>query len=271
MRCATLASCLTVKVIVGAQGNIPFGAALAQSSSVLPPLNRSPYSVPWLHPDPFDKVAAMTDGEQRRLSAAIPAGVNARHRTSLLDPVQVSDLIGVKERRYLDRTGLQPQSSPVDFMRYAAMNQGGDSLSSFDGFVPVGKDFKILPVPADLFAVGADTAMKNYTQSRNMCIHSSLLQTQIGRINGQRLISYPDVIFDGPPFHHSGFVAAPIKKREDCPVARSHSESPAVLASGSMPSASSVVPRQLRPTRYASSRSTQSGEHSGQVDRQGQG
>jgi hypothetical protein len=36
--------------------------------------------------------------------------------------------------------------------------------------------------------------------------------------NGQRLISYPDVVFDGPPFHHSGFVAAPIKKREDCPV-----------------------------------------------------
>jgi hypothetical protein len=142
------------KVINGAQGNIPFGAALAQSSSVPPPLYRALYSVPWLHPDPFDKIAAMTDEEQRRLSAAIPPAVNARHRTSLLNPVQIPDLIGVKDRRYLDRTGLQPQHTPVDFMRYVAMNQGGDSLSSFDGFVPVGQNFKTLPDPADPIVVG---------------------------------------------------------------------------------------------------------------------
>jgi hypothetical protein len=63
-------------------------------------------------------------------------------------------LIGVKDRHYLDRTGLQPQHSVVDFMRYTAMNQGGDSLSSFDGFIPVGHDFKTLPDPADPILVG---------------------------------------------------------------------------------------------------------------------
>ena len=49
-------------VLIGAQGNIPFGAALAQYSPVPPPLNPALHSVPWLHPDPFDEVAAM---EQR--------------------------------------------------------------------------------------------------------------------------------------------------------------------------------------------------------------
>ncbi|MBB5060485.1 hypothetical protein HDF16_005221 [Granulicella aggregans] len=142
------------KVVNGAQGNIPFGAALAQSSPVPPPLNRALYSVPWLHPDPIEEVVTMNDREQRQLSAAIPAGVNARHRTSLVNPVQIPDLIGVKQRRYLDRTGLQPQNAPVDFMRYVAMNQGGDSLSSFGGFVPVGLNFKTPPDPTDSITVG---------------------------------------------------------------------------------------------------------------------
>jgi hypothetical protein len=32
-------------------------------------------------------------------------------------------------------------------MRYAALNQGGDDLSSFGGFIPAGVDFKTLPDP----------------------------------------------------------------------------------------------------------------------------
>jgi hypothetical protein len=68
---------------------------------------------------------------------------------------QVPDLIGVKDRRYLDRTGLQPQHSIVDLMRYAALNQGGDNLASFDGFIPAGiPAFKALPDPSDPVNVG---------------------------------------------------------------------------------------------------------------------
>jgi hypothetical protein len=50
-----------------------------------------------------------------------------------MTPVQVPDLIGVKDRRYLDHTGLQQQHSLVDLMRYAALNQGADALASFPG------------------------------------------------------------------------------------------------------------------------------------------
>lgn len=81
----------------------------------------------------------------------IPPGVVARNRTSPFAPAQVPDLIGVRDRKYLDRTGLQQQRSIVDLMRYAALNQGGDDLANFNGFVPVDfPDFKKLPKIEDL-------------------------------------------------------------------------------------------------------------------------
>ena len=85
----------------------------------------------------------------------IPPGVIARHGTSILYPTQVPDLIGVKDRRYLDRTGLEQHRGIVDLMRYAALNQGGDSISNFDGFIPADfPNFKDLPDPKNLFIQG---------------------------------------------------------------------------------------------------------------------
>jgi hypothetical protein len=81
--------------------------------------------------------------------------VAARHRGSLFEPIQVPSLIGVKDRHYLDRTGLQQQRSLVDLMRYAALNQGADFLASFDGFVPADiPNFKTLPDPSNPISVG---------------------------------------------------------------------------------------------------------------------
>jgi hypothetical protein len=62
----------------------------------------------------------------------------------------VPDLIGVKDRKYLDHTGLQLQRSIADLMRYAALNQGVDFLASFNGFIPAGgPQFNRLPPPGD--------------------------------------------------------------------------------------------------------------------------
>src|SRR5215469_5580946 len=81
----------------------------------------------------------------------VPPGVLSRHRASSLYPVQVPDLIGVRDRHYLDRTGLQQHRGIVDLMRYAALNQGADDLAGFDGFVPDGPpDFKARPAPDKL-------------------------------------------------------------------------------------------------------------------------
>jgi hypothetical protein len=79
--------------------------------------------------------------------------VNPRYRASPLYPVQVPDLIGVKDISYLDRTGLQRHRSIADLMRYAAMNRGigdgGDALANHNGFVPADPPrFQKLPDPA---------------------------------------------------------------------------------------------------------------------------
>lgn len=78
--------------------------------------------------------------------AAIPGGVFSRQSTSVPTHHLSPGLIGVKDRHYLDATGLQQHRGIVDMMRYAALNQGGDNLASYDGFIPAtGPEFRTLP------------------------------------------------------------------------------------------------------------------------------
>ncbi|HYL78526.1 MAG TPA: hypothetical protein VEU96_30320 [Bryobacteraceae bacterium] len=146
-------------VIKGAQGNFPFDRALGYNFRAAPPQgltgvrlgNYRLFGAPWLNPDPQARLLQMSIDEIAAAHEAIPSGVQARHRSSPFFPVQVPDLIGVKDRHYLDRTGLQQHRGIVDLMRYAALNQGADDLASFDGFVPDGPpDFKVLPAPDKL-------------------------------------------------------------------------------------------------------------------------
>ena len=143
--------------IKAAQGNLPTDRMFAYDvlrygTEPLEPvrrLYRGFFAVPWLRPDPQARLDSMTREELAALGEAEPPGVCARHRTSLFYPPHVPDLIGLKERRYLDATGLQQHRSIVDLMRYAALNQGADDLASFDGFIPAGgPDFRTLPDPS---------------------------------------------------------------------------------------------------------------------------
>ncbi len=138
-------------VLKGAQGNFPFDRYfsfdyLRSGTKLAPVLERSLYATPWITSDPLPSTSSMPVEKIAEVHRTIPPGVVARHRTSPFAPAQVPDLIGVKDRKYLDRTGLQQQRSIVDLMRYAALNQGGDDLANFNGFVPVDfPDFKQLP------------------------------------------------------------------------------------------------------------------------------
>jgi hypothetical protein len=137
-------------VLKGAQGNFPFernaayglrrSGATSQDQRLLlgqqRALLKSQHSVPWLHPDPEERVNGMSLDQITSARDSIPPGVIARGSTSLFYPAQVPDLIGVEKRRYLDRTGLQQHRSIVDLMRYSALNQGGEALSNYAGFVP---------------------------------------------------------------------------------------------------------------------------------------
>ena len=156
-------------VLEGAQGNFPFEKSkawlfrsrLARSEDAhevdgdLRRLDHSLFAAPWQKPDPSAAIDDMTTDQLIAAHEAMPAEVTARHRSSVFYPLQIPDLIGVKDRRYLDHTGLQKHRSIADLMRYAALNQGADDLASYDGFVPADFHYSTKrPEPDDPIAVG---------------------------------------------------------------------------------------------------------------------
>jgi hypothetical protein len=151
-------------ILKGAQGNFPFDRSIAfqireQSAKAadkkefleqLRHFEKTLTAAPWLHPDPNAAVDQMSADEIAQALDSIPAGVNVRHGTSIFFPAQVPDLIGLKDRRYFDRTGIVRHRSIGDVMRYAALNNEVDFYSSFGGFIPEGADFRKLPDPKTL-------------------------------------------------------------------------------------------------------------------------
>ena len=135
-------------VVKGAQGNFPGDRGFAFLMRTGPPSAQERleiqrgfiqllFATPWLRPDPLARLMQMSLDELASVNEAIPPGVMARHGTNPIYPAQVPDLVGIKERRYLDRTGLIRHRDIGDLMRYAALNQGGDGLSRYEGFRPL--------------------------------------------------------------------------------------------------------------------------------------
>ncbi|HKS42566.1 MAG TPA: hypothetical protein VJX74_18280 [Blastocatellia bacterium] len=141
-------------VIKGAQGNFPLDrASVFNADRLFTPervraIQRSLFSAPWVAPNPQSALDQMSVKDMSEWHSAIVPGVIARHGTSPLYPPQVPDLIGVKERKYLDHTGLLIQRSTTDLMRYAALNQGANDLASYGDFIPAARDFHTPPSPA---------------------------------------------------------------------------------------------------------------------------
>lgn len=139
--------------IKGAQGNFPddraFGyeqrIAEARSNNkdaVLKEFRssiRRAYGAPWVKDDTSAQADRMSFSELASVLEAIPPGSCARQGTSPFYPAVIPDLIGVKDRLYLDSTGLGRQRSIGDMMRYAAINQGADELTLYDQFRPEGE------------------------------------------------------------------------------------------------------------------------------------
>jgi len=101
---------------------------------------RGNFAAPWLQPDPNVRLEQLSAAEIEALHFAVPAGVFSRQGTSPFSPAKLPDLIGIKERRYLDASGLVQHRGIGDLMRYAALNQGMDMLARFGDFIPAGTD-----------------------------------------------------------------------------------------------------------------------------------
>ncbi len=126
--------------VKGAQGNFRLNATvrpMAREEALR--FFNSMFGAPWLgEHDPMKRLERMSPEDITATRPAVTAGVIARHGTSPYAPANIPDIIGVEERRYLDHTGLVRHRSIGDLMRYAALNQGMDFLSSYGNFIPNG-------------------------------------------------------------------------------------------------------------------------------------
>ena len=144
--------------IKGAQGNFPDDRSFAYETRIeaaqakdkdkplkeLRDFMRRSYAAPWLQNDPNAQPDRMTLDEIASVLEAIVPGTCARQGSSAFYPARIPDLIGVKDRLYLDASGLVRQRTIGDLMRYAALNQGADVLSLYGDFRPKGE----LPDPS---------------------------------------------------------------------------------------------------------------------------
>lgn len=135
-------------VIKGAQGNFPVERVLAVTlralarqgigdmavNQLLKPMLRTFYAAPWITPDPYAKVAGMSLEQFAAAWSTVPAGVMMRDGATFDAPPQIPDLIGIRDRLYLDHTGTKTHRSIGDLMRYAALAQGAEAGSSWGDF-----------------------------------------------------------------------------------------------------------------------------------------
>jgi len=142
------------EVAPGAQGNVynnvGFAAAIHAGRIPFPILLdgiAQLNSAPWVKSK--DQIRPANAKEFTDYLLSVPAGVIDRQGVAYLYPIPVPSLIGIKDIKYFDRTGLMKHDGPGDLMRYAAFNQGMDMFTSYDGFMPGGKNKMTLPLLAE--------------------------------------------------------------------------------------------------------------------------
>lgn len=81
---------------------------------------REDYRVPYLADDPNLKTADLPPEQIAALYDRVPAGVYMRTNTSLLYPVKIANLVGIKDLQYFDRTATARHRDITDLMRYIA-------------------------------------------------------------------------------------------------------------------------------------------------------
>lgn len=141
------------QVIKGGQGNVfnnvRFAKAIETERIPFPIFQDGVYRLnhsPWAANGFPDKPS--TPKEFADFVRTQKPGVIDRQGVAYLYPLSVPSLIGIKDIRYFDHTGLMKHDGPADMMRYAAFNQGMDMLTSYNDFLPLGKNnYHDMPMP----------------------------------------------------------------------------------------------------------------------------
>lgn len=86
------------------------------------------FGVPWLRDDIHESLKHMPEEDIARVFDAQIAGVTDRPNGSPYYITKIPDLIGIRERRYIDHTATHQHRGPADLMRYAALVEYADAM-----------------------------------------------------------------------------------------------------------------------------------------------
>jgi hypothetical protein len=92
--------------------------------------------------------------EIARMHDSIPAGVNTRIGVSILAPPKVGDIIGVRDRKYLDLIGRVRHRNIGDLMRYSNFQPGEEAFYADRKVIPT----EAIPKPSSLFRYSDEQA-----------------------------------------------------------------------------------------------------------------
>jgi hypothetical protein len=107
---------------VVSQGVVKFFAGEPPSSALF-----RQFAVPWLERDIHQELKSMKPPELGALFRSQIPGIFARFNGSPFYPTKVPDLIGIRDRKYIDHTGTHRHREIGDLMRYAALVSLADS------------------------------------------------------------------------------------------------------------------------------------------------
>jgi hypothetical protein len=79
------------------------------------------FAVPWAAKDIHSRIKSMNEKEVGSLFSSTPPGVIARFNGSPYFPTKVPDLIGLKDRKFIDHTATHRMRDIGDLMRYGAL------------------------------------------------------------------------------------------------------------------------------------------------------
>jgi hypothetical protein len=86
------------------------------------------FGVPWIVDDIHGQLKNLPDAHIGKLFEALPPGVSDRFNGSVYYPTKVIDLIGIRDRRYIDHTATHRNRGLGDIMRYAALVEYSDAM-----------------------------------------------------------------------------------------------------------------------------------------------
>ena len=161
----TLANCASYHTKQLNDGTLVYGAPANEQASPFGPFGMAPwavspiplagespgqmfwrsFAVPWVEHDVHDSLKTTPPPQVGPIvGPAFAIGLFPRWNGSVYYPTKIPDLIGIKDRKYIDHTATHLHRGPGDLMRYAALVTYSDS-SDFGPYRMLSDEQRVIP------------------------------------------------------------------------------------------------------------------------------